>query len=119
MVGVGAVAQPLGAQCDRGVELGQAPPMNIPEIDEAALVLADMAFIETAGPNADRVRAAIWAYEWAKINVRDYRGLAAYPSYNELREALHAVQESGSAPLHVRPASGDRPALVPPHPEGH
>jgi hypothetical protein len=93
--------------------------MNIPEIDKGALVLADMAFIETAGPNADRVRAAIWAYEWAKINVRDRGGLVVYPSYNELREAQRAIQESGSAALHVRPASGDRPALVPPHPEGH
>ena len=57
-------------------------------IESGALSLADMAFIETRGSNARRVRAAIWAYQWAQQNTRMVGTLRCYPSLGELRAAL-------------------------------
>lgn len=53
-----------------------------------ALHLADLAFIETEGSNADKVHAAIAAYEWAEDNKSDWFGQETYPSLQRLREAL-------------------------------
>ena len=58
------------------------------QIDRGALHLADHAFLETQGSNADKVRAAIWAYLWGTRNVREQLGMYVYPSLNELRAAL-------------------------------
>jgi hypothetical protein len=53
-----------------------------------ALHLADMAFIETQGSNADKVKAAIAAYEWAEEHKSDWFGMTVFPSLAELREAM-------------------------------
>lgn len=58
------------------------------EIDRAALAIADHAYLETQGSNAQKVEAAIWAYLWAGQNVKQMFGMAVFPSLNELREAM-------------------------------
>lgn len=50
--------------------------------------LADMAFMWTEGSNANKVRAAVAAYEWGIENQREMFGMTVYPSPSELREAL-------------------------------
>jgi hypothetical protein len=57
------------------------------QVDRGASMTADLAFMETEGPDAHRVRAALWAYEWAKVTAAK-TGL--YPSLNDLRAALAA-----------------------------
>ena len=64
------------------------------KMDMGALPLADAAFIETPGSNADKVRTAIWAYLWAVENKKDMGEWDAYPSLMELREVLK-VQGAG------------------------
>jgi hypothetical protein len=53
-----------------------------------ALHMADLAFLETQGSTADKVKAAIAAYEWAEENKYDWLGMTVFPSLDQLREAL-------------------------------
>jgi hypothetical protein len=63
--------------------------MNEPiKLERGAVTLADLAFIETKGSNADRVWAALWAYQWAVRNTFERDGLTYWPSLDQLRAAL-------------------------------
>lgn len=56
-----------------------------PELNRGALVTADLAYVDTQGAPADRVRAAIGAYLWS---IEQAERTGVHPSYNDLREAL-------------------------------
>ena len=65
--------------------------MSMPELDNRAMHLAHLAAIETEGSHATKTAAAIQGYLWAIENKRERPdGLIAYPSLNELREAMKA-----------------------------
>jgi hypothetical protein len=59
------------------------------DLEQGAMHLADLAFIETDGSNADKVEAAIWAYLWAVESKVDLGAFDAYPSLIDLRNALN------------------------------
>lgn len=61
-------------------------------VDRNATITADMAFMETSGPDAHKVSAALWAYEWAKVIAAE---AGFYPSLNDLRAALAARPAAG------------------------
>lgn len=58
---------------------------DLPELDTAALASADLAFLETEGTGAQKVRAAIRAYLWADAILAE-TGFG--PSLNDWREAV-------------------------------
>lgn len=69
-------------------------PSNAPvEVDRGARGLADLAYIETPGPTAQRVSAAISAYLWACREAKPWEHnpeMMVYPSLNDLRAFLAA-----------------------------
>ena len=60
-----------------------------------SLGLADLAYIETPGPPAVRVQAAIWAYLWSSETRVMIGDMKYFPSLGQLREALAAARVSG------------------------
>lgn len=71
----------------------QQPRAEFDAPDPGALVVADLAWMETNGSLADRTKAAIQAYLWA-VKVADVTGL--YPSLNDWR-ARATPPEGGEA----------------------
>lgn len=61
---------------------------ELPQLDRHALVMADLAWVETEGAAADRTKAAVRAYLWA-VEVAERDG-GLYPSLNRWREAARA-----------------------------
>lgn len=59
-------------------------PKPLPDLERGALVMADLAWMETEGSPAGRTEAAIRAYLWA-VEVAAREGW--YPSLNQWREA--------------------------------
>jgi len=63
-------------------EHGSEKDAALPDLDRGALVMADLAWIETEGSASDRTKAAVEAYLWA-VRVADETGF--YPSLNDWR----------------------------------
>lgn len=56
------------------------PTDVIPELDRDALAAADLAYLHTEGTPRDRVRAAVFAYEYADANMVEVDGMWIFPS---------------------------------------
>jgi hypothetical protein len=61
----------------------------MPEIDEAAMGSAHMAYLDAPARNtAQRIRHAIFAYLYAVGNTSTEHGYTSYPSLSEIRHAI-------------------------------
>lgn len=62
---------------------------------DGSLSLADIAFMDTPGSTARKVKAAIWVYIWSSQNGSEMFGMAMEPSADEMRAALAEAIERG------------------------
>ncbi|MFD6357917.1 hypothetical protein [Nocardia tengchongensis] len=77
--------------CDWTEPATVEPSTVRPDLDEAAITSANLAFIESPKPTAaGRMREAVRAYLYTVANVRD--GL--YPSWNEVRTYLEEARNA-------------------------
>lgn len=61
----------------------------LPELDPGALVVADLAWVETPGSPAERTKVAIRTYLWA-TQIADQQGTC--PSLNQWRAASNSPE---------------------------
>jgi len=74
------------------------------QLNRAALSMADLAFMDAEGSNADRVKAAIIGYLFALNSRQRFGDGYIYPSLNDMREHFEMLkaQAQADALRHIR-----------------
>lgn len=75
---------------------------EVHRFNSAALSLADLAFMETPGSNAQRVKAAILGYLFALNSRQRFADGWVYPSLTDMREHLDELRAQAGAEAAAR-----------------